>query len=136
MLALAMELYTLKLVITVNQKNVWRLKRPHQTYSHDLHFEITELARRFFPETVLKQDTLLLYNLKECRGGKKVCSFFLLENSRPFSPWGPLDFLSTCLGKDSLNPGPTWTPPLGPDPSNSAWGSQIPVAAALWTLLA
>ena len=33
----------------------------------------------------------------------KVCPFFLLENSRPLSPWGPLDFLSTCLGNDSLN---------------------------------
>ena len=62
---------------------------------------MTELARRFFPETVLKQDTLLLYNPKEFRG-KKFCPFFLLENSRPLSPWGPLDFLSTCLGNDSL----------------------------------
>ena len=26
--------------------------------------------------------------------GKNVCPFFLLENSRPLSPWGPLDFLS------------------------------------------
>ena len=33
---------------------------------------------------------------------KKVCPFFLLENSRPLSPWGPLDSLSTCLGTDSL----------------------------------
>jgi hypothetical protein len=32
----------------------------------------------------------------------KVCPFFLLKNSRPLSPWGPLDFLSTCLGNDSL----------------------------------
>ena len=56
----------------------------------------------FSPETVLKQDTLLLYNPKECRGAKRVCPFFLLENSRPLSPWGPLDFLSTCLGTDSL----------------------------------
>ena len=32
----------------------------------------------------------------------KVCPFFLLENSRPLSPWGPIDFLSTCLGNDSL----------------------------------
>ena len=64
--------------------------------------KITGLARRFFPETVLKQDTLLLYNPKQCRGTKKVCPFFLLENSRPLSPWGPLDFLSICLGIDSL----------------------------------
>ena len=33
---------------------------------------------------------------------KKVCPFFLLENSRPLFPWGPLDSLSTCLGNDSL----------------------------------
>ena len=33
----------------------------------------------------------------------KVCPFFLLENFRPLSPWGPLDFLSTCLGNDSLS---------------------------------
>ena len=63
-----------------------------QTYSYNLHFKITELARKFNPETVLRQDTLLFYNLKEC-GGKKVCPFFLIENSRPLSPWGPLDFL-------------------------------------------
>ena len=28
---------------------------------------------------------------------------FLFESSRTLSPWGPLDFLSTCLGNDSLN---------------------------------
>ena len=33
---------------------------------------------------------------------KKACPFFLLENSRPLSPWGPLGSLSTCLGNDSL----------------------------------
>ena len=38
---------------------------------------------------------------------KKVCPFFLLENSRPLSPWGPLGFLSTCLGNDSINSRPT-----------------------------
>ena len=53
------------------------------------------------PKTVLRQDTLL-YNPKECGERKKVCPFFLLENSRPLSPWGPLDSLSTCLGTDSL----------------------------------
>jgi len=41
---------------------------------------------------------------KECKGKKDVCPFFLLENSRPLSPWGPLDFLSICLGIDSLTP--------------------------------
>ena len=38
------------------------------------------------------------------RRKKKVCPFFLLENSRPLSLWGPLDSLSTCLGNDSLIP--------------------------------
>ena len=28
----------------------------------------------------------MLYNPKECGEGKKVCPFFLLENSRPLSP--------------------------------------------------
>ena len=37
------------------------------------------------------------------RKEKKICPFFLLENSRPLSPWGPLDSLSTCLGNDSLS---------------------------------
>ena len=35
------------------------------------------------------------------RKRKKACPFFLLKNSRPLSPWGPLDSLSTCLGTDS-----------------------------------
>ena len=35
---------------------------------------------------------------------KKSCPFFRLENSRPLSPWGPLDYLSTGLGNDSLIP--------------------------------
>lgn len=49
---------------------------------------------------------------KECRGKENVCSFLLLENSRPLSsPWesqttfsssGNPDFLLTCLGIDSL----------------------------------
>ena len=56
------------------------------------------------PKTVLRQDTLLVYNPKECGERKKVCPFFLLENSRPLSPWGPLDCLSTSLGTDSLIP--------------------------------
>ena len=33
---------------------------------------------------------------------KKSLSFLLLENSRPLSPWGSLDFLSTYIGTDSL----------------------------------
>ena len=75
-----------------------------QVYSHNLHFKITELARRFNPETVLRQDTLLLYNPKECREEKKR---FVLSSSLRIpdrsSPWGPLDFLSTCLGNYSLS---------------------------------
>ena len=46
----------------MNPKNVCRLWRPHQTYTHNLHFKITELAGRFSPETAFRQDTLLLYN--------------------------------------------------------------------------
>ena len=59
-----------------------------QVYSHNLHFKTTELARRFNPEAVLRQVTLLLYNPKECREGKKSLSFFLLENSRPLFSLG------------------------------------------------
>ena len=47
---------------------------------------------------------------KECKGKNKkkqqknnICPFLFLENSRPLSPWGPPDFLSTCLGIASLN---------------------------------
>ena len=43
----------------------------------------------------------MLYNPKECRRKKRL-SFPLLENSRPLSPCGPPDFLSICLGIDSL----------------------------------
>ena len=35
-------------------------------------------------------------------GEGEVCPFLLLENPRLLSPWGPLDFLSTYLGTDSL----------------------------------
>ena len=35
----------------------------------------------------------------EKKGG---CPLLLLENSRPLSPWGPLDFLSNYLGINSL----------------------------------
>ena len=40
--------------------------------------------------------------------GKNVCPVLLLENSRPLSPWGPPDFLSTCLGVDSLTTIAMW----------------------------
>ena len=46
-----------------------------QTSSHNLHIKITGLATRFNPETVLRQDTLLVYNPKECR--RKKCLSFL-----------------------------------------------------------
>ena len=82
----------------MNQKNVWRLKRPYQTHSHNLYFKITGLARMFFPRNCIHYCDILLRNVE----GKKVCPFLLLENSRPLSPWGPLDFLSTCLGIHSL----------------------------------
>ena len=50
---------------------------------------------------------------KEYREKKDVCPFLFLENSRPLSPLrepqtpisslGTTDFLSTCLGTDSLS---------------------------------
>ena len=40
----------------MNPKNVWRLQGPHQTHSHNLRFKITDLARRFNPKIVLRQD--------------------------------------------------------------------------------
>ena len=64
----------------------------------------------------LKKKMFYVPKTKEGRGEKKkkkdVCPFLLLENSRPLSPpqepqtslsLGTLDFLSTCLGIDSLN---------------------------------
>ena len=55
------------------------------TISHNLHFKITGLTRRFFPETVFKQDTLLLYNPKECRGTKKFALPSSLRIPAPLS---------------------------------------------------
>ena len=54
---------------------------------------------------------------------KKVCPFFLLENSRPLSPWEPLDSLSTCLGNDSVRlpfPSPEDLPDPGIEPRSPA----------------
>ena len=57
----------------------------------------------FFPETVLKRiHYCYIRNVEGKTEKKKACPFFLLENSRPLSPWGPPDFLSTCLGNDCL----------------------------------
>ena len=69
----------------MNPKNVCRLWRPHQTYTHNLHFKITELARRFNPETVLRQNTFLLYNPKECREGKSLSFLPPWEFQTPLS---------------------------------------------------
>ena len=33
----------------------------------------------------------------------RIPDLYLLENRRPLSPWGPRDFLLTCLGIDSLS---------------------------------
>ena len=57
----------------------------HQTYSHNLHFKITQLARRFNPETVLRQNTLLLYNPKECREEKSLSFLPPWEFQTPLS---------------------------------------------------
>ena len=55
LLVLAMEL----IYSPMNPKNVWRLQRPHQTHSHNLHFKKTELSRRFNQKIVLRQDPSL-----------------------------------------------------------------------------
>ena len=100
-------------------------KRPHQTYSHNFHFKITLSSGRIhackdqvyshnlhfkITEGLIQRLSLgripycyiILRNVEKEK--KKVCPFFLLENSRPLSPWGPLDSLSTYLGTDSLIP--------------------------------
>ena len=65
-----------------------------QTWSHNLHIKITGLATRFNPETVLRQDTLLVYNPKECR--RKKCLSFLppWEFKTPLSLGTPRLFIN------------------------------------------
>ena len=72
-----------------------------QVYSHNLHFKITEGLIQRLSSGRIHYCYITLRNVEK---EKKVCPFFLLENSRPLSPWGPLDSLSTCLGNDSLIP--------------------------------
>ena len=54
-------------------------------------FRLKEKKRKMFYVT----------KTKECRE-KKVCPLLFFEKPRPLSPQRPLDFLSTCLGIDSL----------------------------------
>ena len=85
--------------------------------SHNLHFKIAGLARRFNPTIVLRQDTSLLY--KECRGKKvKSLSFLppwvfqtslslgtprlLINLPRKWLSQGCLYFLIHCLGLSYL----------------------------------
>ena len=42
--------------------------------------------------------------LRNVEEKKKVCPFLLFEIPRPLSPWAPPDFLSACVGIDSLTP--------------------------------
>ena len=55
-------------------------------------FRLKEKKRKMFYVT----------KTKECRE-KKVCPLLFFEKPRPLSPQRPLDFLSTCLGIDSLS---------------------------------
>ena len=55
---------------SINSLALSFLHSPTLTSIHD-YWKITELARRFNPETVLRQDTLLLYNPKKCTGKKR-----------------------------------------------------------------
>ena len=71
---------------------------------------MTGLARRlffffFFQKLRSNRIHYCYIILRNVEGKKKACPFLLLENSRPLSPWGPLNFLSTCLGIVSL----AWT---------------------------
>ena len=66
------------------------------------------IGTEFKGKYILEQDELFCYaiissGLKEKTNKQtNVCPFILLANSRPLSPWRLLDFLSTCLGDDSL----------------------------------
>ena len=68
----------------------------------NLHFKITGLARRFFPESVLKQDTLLLYNPKECREKAMAPHSSTLAWKIPWTeePGGPQSMGSLGVGHD------------------------------------
>ena len=89
------------------------MQRSHQTHSHNLHFKITELARRFNPKTVLRQDTLLLYNPKECRGKQ----------------WKGLSFLPAWIFQTSLS---LVTPRLLINLPRKDSLTIMPSEAALW----
>ena len=52
-------------------------------------------VRLYFWGSKITADGDCSHEIKRCLLlGKKVCPFLLLENSRPLSPWEPLDFLS------------------------------------------
>ena len=55
-------------------------------HSHNLHFKITELARRFNPETVLRQDTLLYSPCKDQTYSHNL-HFKVTNLARRFNPW-------------------------------------------------
>ena len=64
--------------------------------------------------------------LRNVEGKKKKKSlFFLLENSRPLSPWGSPD-LSTCLEIDSLRV-------TEGGPMNRPWGSARLLVSGRWS---
>ena len=92
---------------------VRRFSRRRNMSSSRIHFCYIIIASEFKGKHILEQDELLCCaiinsGLKE----RNVCSFLLLENPRPLSTpqkphtslssWGTPDFLSVCLGIDSL----------------------------------
>ena len=93
-------------------------ERPHQSYSHNLHFKLTGLARRFNPETVLRQDTLLSYNRKEYRR-KKSLSFL--------PPWEFQTPLSLGTPRLLINLPRKW---LSYNERTSFWG--VKAIKAIW----
>ena len=94
------------------------IERSYQTHFHNIHFKITGLIRRFsrrnrsssrihccyiiigteFKLTCFVVQSSALSGLK----GKKCLSFSPWEPQTPLSSLGTLEFLSTCLGIDSL----------------------------------
>ena len=71
MLALALELYILKLVYYSESKECLEVIKTYQTYSHDSYFEITELARRFFQKLSSSRIYYCYIVLRNVEGQKK-----------------------------------------------------------------
>ena len=92
---------------------VRRFSRRRNMYSSRIYFCYIIIGTEFKEKHILEQDELFCFTIISSRlKEKKKCPFLFLENSRsqsplqeprtPFFSSGTLDFLSTCLGIDSL----------------------------------